>query len=126
MTLYGYKTSLKPGLVLGRYKDALCHSQYPYVDVPSNYVLICLDPDAPESPRLHWFRRGNKDLVKYKGPAPTLGKHRYIFVLFKGFKGFKKPTSLKRNKWNAKQFIHDNKYLLKPVKINFFYCYSDK
>src|SRR6185369_11392882 len=46
LTFNGF--SIQPGLVMGRFKDALLHSHAPSIYVPSNCVLLCLDPDAPE------------------------------------------------------------------------------
>ncbi len=136
LTLHGSSTFLSPGLVLGRFKNASLHSYAPSVYVPSNCILLCLDPDAPMrskdgvrpgrfGPRLHWFRRGTEDLVKYDGPAPSVGTHRYIFVLFEEIEEMIMPKSLQRKKWNVKQFLTKNKNRLKPIKINFFYCFSD-
>ncbi|KAF8402258.1 hypothetical protein HHK36_013210 [Tetracentron sinense] len=38
------------------------------------YTLVMVDPDAP-SPR--------QEIVSYESPRPTVGIHRYIFVLFR-------------------------------------------
>jgi len=122
---------------MGRFKDAFVHSRAPFVDIPSNCVLLCLDPDAPIrnengsktgkfGPRLHWFKKGQENIVKYKGPAPLQGIHRYIFVLFEEIKKMKMPKSLERKSWNAKKFITENKGRLRPLKINFFYCSANE
>ncbi len=101
MFLYGTQTPLRPGTVLGHFKDTSVHSKAPFVYMSSNNVLLCLDPDAPIrnkdgskpgkfGPRLHWLKRGHEDIVKYKGPSPSEGKHRYVFILFEEVKKNKK------------------------------------
>jgi hypothetical protein len=141
--LNGTSTFLKPGTCLGLHKDYLTLMYEPLVleNNDDRQILLCLDPDAPKrnengaksgtlGPRLHWFRIGQReniqDIVKYAGPKPLIGKHRYIFILFKVIKKIKMPNSFRRKKWDAVNFISENKERLKPIGINFFYCYNDE
>ncbi|XP_014257169.1 phosphatidylethanolamine-binding protein homolog F40A3.3-like [Cimex lectularius] len=75
---------------------------FPNAEQDQTYTVICIDPDAPNHPKghyyLHWIRanipgndlaEGNtsngEDLIEYIGPAPPAhtGLHRYMFLAFK-------------------------------------------
>eukprot|EP00887_Chlorella_sp_A99_P004294 scaffold15.g4294.t1 len=60
------------------------------------FTLICSDPDPPDPANpskrewLHWlvtniecgdFKKG-QEITAYMGPAPPVGTHRYVFMLF--------------------------------------------
>ncbi|CCX29632.1 Similar to Carboxypeptidase Y inhibitor; acc. no. P14306 [Pyronema omphalodes CBS 100304] len=70
---------------------------------PAIYTIVLTDPDAPsrENPKnaefCHWIQTGltaddtifyskSRALMKYMGPAPPpkTGKHRYVFLLYRG------------------------------------------
>ena len=97
------------------------------------------DPDAPEregdgstpgkrAPWLHWLVSGAKGstaaahtVTDYMAPAPAIGVHRYIFLLFKGAIAEKKIEE--RITWDVSKFMNDHPNLV-PVSFNFMYVTS--
>jgi len=112
-------------------------------------TLVMIDPDAPNrvpdtlppgkgikdgesGPYLHWLvtnmgvsAKTGKQTVRYEGPAPPEGKHRYIFIEFEQT-GDVIVNSTEREKWNFKGFLKDNAAVLKPKACNFYYCSADR
>ncbi|VFQ71444.1 unnamed protein product [Cuscuta campestris] len=105
------------------------------------FTLIMTDPDvpSPSDPYLrehvHWIvtdipgRAGTtdstfgKDLLSYEAPKPTIGIHRYVFLLYeqKGRETVNAPPSSSRDNFKARKFAEDNE-LGAPVAGVYFIC----
>lgn len=103
-------------------------------DLRNFYTLVMTDPDAP-SPSdptlreyLHWIVTDipattsasfGRELVSYESPRPTIGIHRFIFVLFKqiGRQTVYPPSS--RINFNTRNFARSNSLGL-PVAAVYF------
>ncbi len=92
--------------------------------------------DAPEregdgstpgkrGPWLHWLVTGKtgalRTVTDYMAPAPAIGVHRVIFLLFKGALADKKMEE--RITWDVSKFMNVNPHLT-PVAFNFMYVTS--
>ncbi|KAK8511933.1 hypothetical protein V6N12_074622 [Hibiscus sabdariffa] len=103
-------------------------------DMRSSYTLIMIDPDAPSPSdpylreHLHWMVTDipgttdasfGREVVGYETPKPTIGIHRYVFVLFKqsGRQTVRPPSS--RDYFNTRRFSADNGLGL-PVAAVYF------
>ncbi|GMI76492.1 brother of FT and TFL1 [Hibiscus trionum] len=103
-------------------------------DMRSSYTLIMVDPDAPSPSdpylreHLHWMVTDipgttdasfGREVVGYETPKPTIGIHRYVFVLFKqsGRQTVRPPSS--RDYFNTRRFSADNGLGL-PVAAVYF------
>lgn len=107
---------------------------------PNNlYTLVMVDPDAPSPAQptarewLHWLlvdipegmdASKGRELVPYMGPSPPIGKHRYVFVVFKQPAALEKPKGVPpptaRAGFNTRCFAEQNNLGL-PVAAVFFY-----
>lgn len=108
------------------------------------YTLTMTDPDAPDRADPTWGEychyiesnitlthkgeiKNGDILAKYVGPAPRVGNHRYVFILYKQNPKVK-PAPIKENKhWGYGQQgtgVHrwalENE--LKVVAVNYFMC----
>ncbi|KMZ72539.1 Protein HEADING DATE 3A [Zostera marina] len=104
------------------------------------YTLVMIDPDAPNpsdpiiKEYLHWLITdipgttgtpfGN-DVVCYNNPTPTIGIHRYVFVLFQqlGRDTVYRPEF--RHNFNTLEFAK-NYNLGSPVSAVYFNCQREK
>ncbi|XP_021286657.1 CEN-like protein 1 [Herrania umbratica] len=103
-------------------------------DMRAAYTLILTDPDAPSPSdpylreHLHWMVTDipgttdasfGREVVSYETPKPTVGIHRYVFILFKqrGRQTVRPPTS--RDYFNTRSFSQENGLGL-PVAAVFF------
>ena len=116
----------------------------------ARYTLVMVDPDAPSPTRptnaewLHWIAvnlspsdapysggKGGKkgggtatEVVKYAGPGPPAGAHRYMLVLFEQPEGAGAPAVMlrggktKRAKFSTRAFAAANR--LRPVAGTYF------
>ncbi|KAG8387499.1 hypothetical protein BUALT_Bualt02G0027500 [Buddleja alternifolia] len=105
-------------------------------DMRSFFTLIMTDPDVPgpSDPylreHLHWIvsdipgtTNSSFEIVSYEMPRPTIGIHRFAFVLFKQKKrdqGVMIPPAC-RDKFNSRKFAEENELGL-PVAAVFFNC----
>jgi phosphatidylethanolamine-binding protein (PEBP) family uncharacterized protein len=122
-------------------------------DRDTKSTLLMFDPDAPErvgsdvagekGPFLHWLvtdigpgapagknmaarkLKTGTTVVDYTPPAPTRGKHRYIFVEFVQT-GEVKVNSTARAKWDIKGFLAANKSVLTAISFNYVYVSAGK
>lgn len=104
-------------------------------------TLVCIDPDAPDragdgsgpgkaGPWLHWIVTDatrstghGTTVVKWNGPTPPKGNHRYILLLFQQSGAVDIDcVGVTRKAWDAAGFITANASVLKPVAMHFFYC----
>ncbi|KAK5811918.1 hypothetical protein PVK06_027304 [Gossypium arboreum] len=95
-------------------------------DMRPSYTLIMTDPDAP-SPSDPYLREHlhcnnqtiGREVISYETPKPTVGIHRYVFVLFKqrGRQTVRPPSS--RDCFNTRRFSADNGLGL-PVAAVYF------
>ncbi|GFQ06086.1 protein centroradialis [Phtheirospermum japonicum] len=106
-------------------------------DMRSFFTLIMTDPDVPgpSDPylreHLHWIVTDipgttdssfGKEVVSYEMPRPSIGIHRYVFVLFKQKRrqlGVRAPPS--PDGFNTRKFAEENELGL-PVAAVFFNC----
>jgi len=116
----------------------------------ATYTVVLTDPDAPsrDDPKwsefCHWIVTGleaesatevsvdvskGKQIVKYNGPATPekTGKHRYVFLLYKGGKIGEMEGPKERKRWGNEEQRHgvrqwSAKYDLKLVGANFFFA----
>ncbi|KAE8675569.1 Protein BROTHER of FT and TFL 1 [Hibiscus syriacus] len=100
-------------------------------DMRTCYTLIMIDPDAPSPSdpylreHLHWMVTdipGTTDdsfVVAYETPKPTIGIHRYVFILFKqsGRQTVRPPSS--RDYFNTRRFSADNGLGLQVAAVYF-------
>lgn len=107
-------------------------------DFRSFFTLIMTDPDVPgpSDPylreHLHWIVTDipgttdstfGREMVSYEAPKPTIGIHRFVFLLYKqmGRGKVKAPPSPSRDNFTARKFAEDNE-LGAPVAAVFFNC----
>ncbi|XP_078170759.1 CEN-like protein 2 isoform X2 [Carex rostrata] len=103
-------------------------------DLRSLFTLVMTDPDVPgpSDPylreHLHWIVTdipGTTDttygrvLVSYESPKPSIGIHRFVFVLFKQKKNKSVNPPLSRVHFNTRRFANDND-LSQPVDAVYF------
>ncbi|KAK2370041.1 PEBP (phosphatidylethanolamine-binding protein) family protein [Trifolium repens] len=104
-------------------------------DMRSFFTLVFTDPDVPGpsdpylKEHLHWIVTDipgttdatfGKEVMKYEMPRPTIGIHRFVFLLYKQKRRqtvMNIPTS--RDLFNTKKFAQDND-LGPPVAAVFF------
>ncbi|XVE58585.1 hypothetical protein DITRI_Ditri04bG0181400 [Diplodiscus trichospermus] len=103
-------------------------------DMRTAYTLIMTDPDAPSPSdpylreHLHWMVTDipgttdasfGREVVGYETPKPTVGIHRYVFILFKqrGRQTVRTPSS--RDYFNTRTFSAENGLGL-PVAAVYF------
>ncbi|XP_028783235.1 protein FLOWERING LOCUS T-like [Neltuma alba] len=118
-------------------------SSIPRVDVGGDdlrtfFTLIMVDPDAPSPSEpnmreyLHWLVTDipattgpsfGREIVSYESPRPTMGIHRYVFVLFRQSKGRQMvdATEWPRQNFNTRDFSVRFD-LGSPVAALFFNC----
>ncbi|OIT38220.1 PREDICTED: protein FLOWERING LOCUS T-like [Nicotiana attenuata] len=108
-------------------------------DLRTFYTLVMVDPDAPtpSDPNLreylHWLvtdipattgaNFGN-EIVRYESPRPSLGIHRYIFVLFQQLdRGVVNAPDIidSRQNFNTRDFARFHNLNL-PVAAVYFNC----
>ncbi|XP_021847311.1 protein TWIN SISTER of FT-like [Spinacia oleracea] len=100
------------------------------------YTLVMVDPDAPspgnptEREYLHWLvtnipATGNinagQEIVAYESPRPSLGIHRYVFVLFRHME----MKSISHPGWRQNFYTREfaERYDLRmPVAASYFTC----
>ncbi|RAL43198.1 hypothetical protein DM860_009980 [Cuscuta australis] len=102
------------------------------------FTLIMTDPDvpSPSDPYLrehvHWIVTDipgttdstfGKDLLSYEAPKPTIGIHRFVFLLYqqKGRETVNAPPSTSRDNFKARKFAEENE-LGAPVAAVYFIC----
>mmetsp|Transcript_452 Transcript_452/g.863 ORF Transcript_452/g.863 Transcript_452/m.863 type:complete len:224 (+) Transcript_452:48-719(+) len=114
------------------------------------FTLLMVDPDAPDrhadgskagtfGPWLHWLLTGcdgstlrcSDTPVGYSGPAPPMGNHRYIFLLLKEKAAAEGPSltgvsTSERGRWALDRFLTDNRDVLEPTALSFYYCGSSQ
>ncbi|KAL9264140.1 CEN-like protein [Drosera capensis] len=105
-------------------------------DLRSFFTLVMTDPDVPgpSDPylreHLHWIVTDipgttdstfGRELVSYELPRPTIGIHRFVFILFKQKRrqGVVPPVS--RDGFNTRSFAEENDLGL-PVAVVYFNC----
>ncbi|KAJ4766741.1 Phosphatidylethanolamine-binding protein 1 [Rhynchospora pubera] len=103
-------------------------------DLRSFFTLVMTDPDVPgpSDPylreHLHWIVTDipgttdasfGRDLFNYESPKPSIGIHRFVFVLFKQKKRQSVSPPLSREHFNTRQFADDNDLGL-PVAAVYF------
>ncbi|KAK8283874.1 hypothetical protein V6Z12_D08G122800 [Gossypium hirsutum] len=120
---------LMPALITGRPRVEIGGD-----DMRPSYTLIMTDPDAPSPSdpylreHLHWMVTDipgttdasfGREVVSYETTKPTVGIHRYVFVLFKqrGRQTVRPPSS--RDCFNTRRFSADNGLGL-PVAAVYF------
>ncbi|XVF50791.1 hypothetical protein PTKIN_Ptkin04bG0131600 [Pterospermum kingtungense] len=103
-------------------------------DMRAAYTLIMTDPDAPSPSdphlreHLHWMVTDipgttdasfGREVVSYESPKPTVGIHRYVFILFKqrARQTVRPPSS--RDYFNTRRFSAENDLGL-PVAAVYF------
>ncbi|GAQ88849.1 hypothetical protein KFL_004640060 [Klebsormidium nitens] len=111
-----------------------------HVEKDAKYTLVVTDPDAPspDDPKfaefLHWIvanipgseaaeekdiSHAGEELMPYTGPAPPMGVHRYIFILFKQSQDLSKEAAPEDRKlFKVRQWAEEHG--LTPVGIVFF------
>ncbi|XP_022734767.1 CEN-like protein 1 [Durio zibethinus] len=103
-------------------------------DMRASYTLIMTDPDAPSPSdpylreHLHWMVTDipgttddsfGREVVSYETPKPTVGIHRYVFVLFKQRGRQTVRPSSSRDYFNTRRFSDENGLGL-PVAAVYF------
>ncbi|CAH8379604.1 unnamed protein product [Eruca vesicaria subsp. sativa] len=105
-------------------------------DLRSFFTLVMIDPDVPGpsdpflKEHLHWLVMNipgttdatfGKEVVSYDLPKPSLGIHRYVFVLFrqKQRRVLFPSNILSRDQFNTRKFAIENDLGL-PVAAVFF------
>ncbi|XP_062204451.1 protein CENTRORADIALIS-like [Phragmites australis] len=103
-------------------------------DLRSLFTLVMTDPDVPgpSDPylreHLHWivtdipgttYASFGREVISYESPKPSIGIHRFIFVLFKQDR--RKPVIVPsfRDHFNTRQFAEENNLGL-PVAAVYF------
>ncbi|ERM98903.1 hypothetical protein AMTRI_Chr11g153120 [Amborella trichopoda] len=103
-------------------------------DLRTFYTLVLTDPDVPgpSDPylreHLHWIVTDipgttdatfGREIVGYESPRPSIGIHRFVFVLFKqrGRQTVGSPSS--RDRFNTREFAEQNQLGL-PVAVVYF------
>jgi hypothetical protein len=97
------------------------HEPYPVWTAPTpptQYAIICWDPDAAAKSFLHWLivnckgtdNSDAKVLAKWSppNPPPGTGEHRYIIGLFEHTKPIELPEITEREKFNPSTFATAN------------------
>nr|ARE72517.1 CEN2 [Actinidia chinensis var. chinensis] len=103
-------------------------------DMRSFFTLIMIDPDAPgpSDPflreHLHWMVTDipgttdssfGREVVNYEKPRPSIGIHRFVFVLFKQKQRQVVTSPPLRDQFNTRSFAEENELGL-PVAAVFF------
>ncbi|KAH7671391.1 TERMINAL FLOWER 1-like protein [Dioscorea alata] len=103
-------------------------------DLRSSFTLVMTDPDVPgpSDPylreHLHWIVTDipgttdasfGREMVSYESPKPTIGIHRFVFVLFKQKKRSSVVIPATRDQFNTRRFAEDNDLGL-PVAAVYF------
>ncbi|PSR86494.1 Protein SELF-PRUNING like [Actinidia chinensis var. chinensis] len=103
-------------------------------DMRSFFTLIMIDPDAPgpSDPflreHLHWMVTDipgttdssfGREVVNYEKPRPSIGIHRFVFVLFKQKQRHLVTSAPLRDQFNTRSFAEENELGL-PVAAVFF------
>ncbi|XP_022925794.1 protein TERMINAL FLOWER 1-like [Cucurbita moschata] len=103
-------------------------------DMRSFFTLIMVDPDVPgpSDPymreHLHWLVTDipgttdatfGKELMSYETPKPTIGIHRFVFVLFKQKRRRSVNPPSSRDRFNTRRFSAENDLGL-PVAVVYF------
>ncbi|KAL6566943.1 CEN-like protein 2 [Orobanche minor] len=94
-------------------------------DMRSFFTLIMTDPDVP-GPSDPYLREhlhcDRKEVMSYEMPRPTIGIHRFVFLLFKQRRRqgvISTPPC--RDRFNTRMFAEENELGL-PVAAVFFNC----
>ncbi|XP_021747772.1 protein TWIN SISTER of FT-like [Chenopodium quinoa] len=101
-----------------------------------HYTLVMVDPDAPspgnptEREYLHWLvtnipATGNisygQEIVSYESPRPSLGIHRFVFVVFRHYE----TKTISNPGWRQNFFTREfaQRYELRmPISAMYFTC----
>ncbi|CAL4982398.1 unnamed protein product [Urochloa decumbens] len=96
-------------------------------DLQSFFTLVMTDPDVPgpSDPylreHLHWIVTDipGREVISYESPRPSIGIHRFIFVLFKQKRRQSVTVPSVRDHFNTRQFAEENDLGL-PVAAVYF------
>ncbi|CAL4982396.1 unnamed protein product [Urochloa decumbens] len=110
------------------------HEIYPSAVVSKPRVEVMTDPDVPgpSDPylreHLHWIVTDipgttdasfGREVISYESPRPSIGIHRFIFVLFKQKRRQSVTVPSVRDHFNTRQFAEENDLGL-PVAAVYF------
>uniref|UniRef100_A0A0E0MJP6 Uncharacterized protein n=1 Tax=Oryza punctata TaxID=4537 RepID=A0A0E0MJP6_ORYPU len=103
-------------------------------DMRSFFTLVMTDPDVPgpSDPylreHLHWIVTDipgttdasfGREIISYESPKPSIGIHRFVFVLFKQKRRQAVVVPSSRDHFNTRQFAEENELGL-PVAAVYF------